>query len=1271
MKKIKLLCVFLAFSSTLFSQNNCVNHDWAIQTINNTNSLSTIVPYASFSDAAGNIILAGSYAGNFQFVAVGENEPLSGNSFVQEMFVASLNQNGNLNWINTTVSNGYQTLTNPSDVTIDDQGNVYVIGKYRNRSGINSPLLFQGTNNTSVSIPYSASNNYNETFIVKYSSNGSIQWVTNPLAVGSVPSSKGVEGISIDITNGNLIAMHDFTHDVNVNGNLITSNSLQKNTLITKVNPTNGSYVWAKTIQTSNNTDYAKSSEIKIGDNNIYISGSYQGAIDFNGNLYQNTAHCGYISKLDLSGNIDWFKTIEDGPVNTIELSNTCKTLYAVGLYSGIGGIIIDGHHQPSIGQSQGHNIYLTSIDESGVADWVSPLHGFLATHWGSTDHLELDEYDNLYVNALAVDLGSSSILDVFSGSVQLNANFSPNTQFSFTAKFLKNGDPVRINAEENIFTTTFDKVTNRYFMAGTFYGNIQFGTNQLIGNPLYPDIYLTPARQTPFAGVTSPCLKACPEEPIALEAFDLYNHAISFHWSPNDFLDNDNLSSVNFSSNIIGEHNYVVSIEDNAGCIDKAHVEVEVLSNIPPQIEVPTTQICVNSPSFFVSVPDPTLGSWSASCGSCIDPNTGEFFPNIAEVGTHEIFFNTPCATAEKSIEVSPDYVCCMEDLEEPIVLKGHYTQPDLPSIADGSTVIIEDNVTLENINLNWNNVKVFIEGRNQGMTVTGYKLELVNTRAVFENCTFQSTCENMWKGIEVRQKSEIHMLQETQVSDAYKGIEILDNTIREIILRNSSFTNNLYSIYFKTGEFPFQTQITGCTFNSDIDEMKIPFDNKGVNDNYYSEAHLYFENGMSRGFPFTFNGNKIENCKYGLYSEDNFDFGLLMFNCQFTNCFAAAIHSVRILAQWGSGNGMVNNLTVNESVFNFPVNIPLTNQFSGISQTLGIRHNNGDLEVNDCYFYGTKEAFSVDIGIEFYNPVYKLYIKNCEFNDLSIAIQLRAFGGHWLKKLEDNSSQVLHGGTEITIISNYFIDSDEGIRFMSNNNPNGINPPAVILPGIPTGLTNPLPCPTQSCPEVDIHQVKQTIRCNEFIRTDGLVSTAIYVEPNTLMQHIGALSFPAGNEIIDNSNSMRSVWNLGSSFKYAHYSNENLSPLSPYIFNAVTFVNSNILADPSTCPGDAGTRKSRTTDIQEPKNFINDAQSVSIYPNPSATGVFILKTEGFNENKTVYVLDVFGKTITEFSSVDQRTISLDLSNYAKGMYYVNVVDSNNKRSIRKVIFE
>ncbi|MGY8941172.1 MAG: T9SS type B sorting domain-containing protein [Flavobacteriales bacterium] len=83
--------------------------------------------------------------------------------------------------------------------------------------------------------------------------------------------------------------------------------------------------------------------------------------------------------------------------------------------------------------------------------------------------------------------------------------------------------------------------------------------------------------------------------------------------------------------------------------------IELEVFAPVNFAFDIPTTLCSLDDP-IAIGVNDPDPGIWSASCGNCIDPNSGVFDPTASTAGTFEITYESLgiCAqTFSESIEV------------------------------------------------------------------------------------------------------------------------------------------------------------------------------------------------------------------------------------------------------------------------------------------------------------------------------------------------------------------------------------------------------------------------------------------------------------------------------------------------------------------------------------------------------------------------------------------------------------------------------------------
>lgn len=227
-------------------------------------------------------------------------------------------------------------------------------------------------------------------------------------------------------------------------------------------------------------------------------------------------------------------------------------------------------------------------------------------------------------------------------------------------------------------------------------------------------------------------------------------------------------------------------------------------------------------------------------------------------------------------------------------------------------------------------------------------------------------------------------------------------------------------------------------------------------------------------------------------------------------------------------------------------------------------------------------------------------------------------------------------------------------------------------------------------------------TISCNDFIKTPASgnsLLTAIYVEPNTRMVDIGNCNTqPAGNEIIDPTNTMRSIWNLGTSFDYVDYTNENLWN---YPFTATNFMHSPfsttptnqrcpIIADDNTCIGTPGilnrpiNGNGTAEDELDKVGFSADSRYKNnswftestlgdALPNPATNQVIIpvIVSEESRSSKIIIYNSIGAKPLVEQNVSDNGEIQLDVSNLASGMYFYSLMVNGAIVDTKKLIIK
>jgi hypothetical protein len=77
--------------------------------------------------------------------------------------------------------------------------------------------------------------------------------------------------------------------------------------------------------------------------------------------------------------------------------------------------------------------------------------------------------------------------------------------------------------------------------------------------------------------------------------------------------------------------------------------------------------------------------------------------------------------------------------------------------------------------------------------------------------------------------------------------------------------------------------------------------------------------------------------------------------------------------------------------------------------------------------------------------------------------------------------------------------------------------------------------------------------------------------------------------------------------------------------------------------------------------REAINKDETFSVYPNPASDSLWIETAIG--KQKTVFVFDMQGKTVTSFKTADQH-IFIDTSNYPPGIYLLSISNGSNSSS-------
>ncbi len=252
-------------------------------------------------DAQGNVCITGHFINTVDFDSGAGTFNLTSNSAgVADAFVSKLDANGNFVW---AVAAGGGHFDTGSDIAVDNAGNVYAHGSYRETVDFDpGPAVLNMT-----------SSGLNDAYIWKLSTTGNLIWAKS---IGGTDNDFG-ESIVVD-DNGNAHITGQFRGVADFDPGAGTTNLTavgDRDAYIQKLDA-NGNLDWVRAIG-------GLSIDIGIGiaidvTGNCYATGIYQGTVDFDpGAGVMNLTAVGgsgwsdaYVLKLNANGDFAWVKSV-------------------------------------------------------------------------------------------------------------------------------------------------------------------------------------------------------------------------------------------------------------------------------------------------------------------------------------------------------------------------------------------------------------------------------------------------------------------------------------------------------------------------------------------------------------------------------------------------------------------------------------------------------------------------------------------------------------------------------------------------------------------------------------------------------------------------------------------------------------------------------------------------------------------------------------------------------------------------------------------------
>jgi hypothetical protein len=303
------------------------------------------------------------------------------------VFLILTSQAQNFDWANSIGGNGYDY---GESVVVDANGNVYAIGGF-------GGTIDSDPGTATVNL---ISNGSDDFFIQKLDASGNLVWAKSIGGSGS----DGAFYITIDAA-GNLLITGLFsgTTDFDPSGSTsnLTSNGME-DLFILKLD-LNGAFIW---VVSAGGTSIDQGSElITDANNNVYITGQYEGTVDFDpgastNNLTSNGSQDVFILKLNSSGNFVWAKSVggaslDQGHSITIDASGNS---YTTGVFSGAVDFDPGTSTNNLISNSSSSDAFILKLDASGNFVWANAKG---AANYESSNSIALDGSANIYTTGL------------------------------------------------------------------------------------------------------------------------------------------------------------------------------------------------------------------------------------------------------------------------------------------------------------------------------------------------------------------------------------------------------------------------------------------------------------------------------------------------------------------------------------------------------------------------------------------------------------------------------------------------------------------------------------------------------------------------------------------------------------------------------------------------------------------------------------------------------------------------------------------------------
>lgn len=347
MKKTTLILTILLSMVALTQAQNCF---WAKSAGTSDEDAGKSIA----TDLNGNVYVTGYFTGNS--ISFGGNVLTNSNNGSYAYYVVKYSAGGNVIWARGAAGNGKGL-----GVATDAAGNIYVTGHFT------SLTMTFGT-----AVVNSTAVNFDDIFVVKYNSAGTVQWAKS---AGGTGYDYGY-GIDVDAA-GAIYITGEFTSSTFSFGNstLTKSGIDYTDAFILKYSAT-GNPLWAKS---AGGVRADNANRVSSHGAALYITGSYTSDnLSFGADVLTNDFPNGdafYISKFDTSGTAQWTKDASYGlGIGYGITDDAAGNIYVTGVFHG------DSIHFGSVSlhsiESGSEDIFIAKYSSAGNVIWAKGVGG-------------------------------------------------------------------------------------------------------------------------------------------------------------------------------------------------------------------------------------------------------------------------------------------------------------------------------------------------------------------------------------------------------------------------------------------------------------------------------------------------------------------------------------------------------------------------------------------------------------------------------------------------------------------------------------------------------------------------------------------------------------------------------------------------------------------------------------------------------------------------------------------------------------------------------